>query len=59
MFMGVGMGRGERNVAMGTEAAIAPTLTVKVFFTNLQFIILPFPLFSPSSVLLYHPSAIP
>jgi hypothetical protein len=59
MFMVVGMGLREWNVAMVTEAAIAPTLTVKVVFTNLQFIILPFSLSSPSSVLLYHLSAIP
>jgi hypothetical protein len=59
MFMGVGIGAGEWNVAMGTEAAIAPTLIVKVVFTNLQFIILLFSVFSPSSTLLYHLSAIP
>ena len=28
---------------MGTETAVAPTLTVKVVFANLQFIILLFP----------------
>jgi len=53
-----GQGGEECSVAMGTETAVAPTLTVKVVFANLQFIILLFPPFSPFSALLCHLSAI-
>ena len=35
----LGQGGEDCSVAMGTETAVAPTLTVKVVFANLQFII--------------------